>query len=155
MNKLNKRLLYLVGILFLILSIASCKKEEAPKAATTATPTDAFQFIRISTDANTPIDSVVYVNKTTNARQLISNVTPTPTSCGGSGSFEQNTDLILTSDYLESDGCLITIYFNPSPDYKIFQGFMLRTGEDECVGYTPAGGLRSTWFNEFTIDITN
>jgi len=149
MNKLNKRLLYLAGILFLILSIASCKKEEAPKAATTAPATDAYQFIRVSVNT-TPIDSVKYVNKTTNATQVVSNVTPIFYTCSGIES--ENTDLILTTDYLESDGCLVTIYFTPSTDYKAFQVNMLKTGEDECVGWTPLSGSRYTQFNEITIE---
>jgi len=159
MNKLNKRLLYLVGILFLILSIASCKKEEAPKAATTATqqdPVESFQFIRVVIDGNLatllPIDSISYLNKKTNATQTLTNIVPTLHTCTGVES--EITDLNLIQDYVETDSCTITVYFTPSPEYKALEVYILKTGEDECVGAAPYAftyGFQNTFIIEMGI----
>jgi len=144
-----KNLLLLCVIL---LGITSCKKEPVPLPPTTTVPAaNTYHTITVSSNPSHDVlvDSIVYLNTTTNFKQTITSITPIVYTCDGITTNEHN--LNLTTDYLSGDGCTITVYFTPAQGYKIFSILLLKNGEDECEGAGGNGGVLSTFADTYTI----
>lgn len=142
-----KKIMYLLVVL---LGFASCQPEVIePTPPPTPPPSDAYTMVKLSTENELIVDSIVYLNSTTNFKQVVTNPSMLLEPCNGIA--YNNHTLNLTSNYVSGDGCTITVYFEPLQGYKTFSILLLKNGEDVCEGAGGNGGICNTSFDSYTI----
>lgn len=126
----------LIFLFALLLGFVSCEEELPPPTPDPVPVVGEYDRITISSDwaHDISVDSIVYLNLTTNVKQVTSGTSVTGVSEVCDGIDHKSHNLNLNTNYTSGDGCNIKVYFTPSQGPKIFSVLLLKESENQCDG---------------------